>query len=254
MYNKSVQLYFTDFDKNKKLRNDRLLQILSDVSISHTKEEYNLPATYMEDRGKFWVLYSWKISMKEKVKTDDVLNFKTFVTIEKEIYSYRYFIIENRDNKVIGFAFAHWISLDLTTRRLSSIPSDIKSLLEARDLDKDLKNRMDEVLLSNPLKRIRNINFDYEKKIEVSYFDMDMNNHINNSVYDKLAQSAILDEDKDFLRNHYVKSFSIIYKKEKTTEGYVVSKVKFNNDNNTTYHEIFDEENTLLAIAEYEWY
>lgn len=242
---------YTDTDSYGRVKNTRLLEILADVSMSHTEEEMGLPEDYMEQRGTHWVLYAWKVKLLKSDISDKKVFFTTFAIIEKEIYCYRYYIIKDEENNIIGYAFAHWIAIDIENRKLTKIPEDIREKIQASDIDESQRQKVIEMLNYKSLKRERNAVFDYERKIEVSYFDIDKNAHVNNAVYDRWALEALYGFDLGFLKHNEMLEFTVIYKKEKLEGGLIISRVKVDGDR--SYHEILDEEGNLLAILEYKW-
>ena len=250
-FEKEVVIGYSDVDKNDKLKNDRFLEILANVSMAHSTEFLGLPVDYMEQRGTHWVLYAWKTMMKELPKESDKIYFTTFATVEKEIYCYRYYIIRDEKRNIIGYAFAHWIAIDIENRKLTKIPEDIRDVILSTDVSEELKKEAIEKINYKPLRKKRNVVFEFSYKFDVNYLELDKNEHVNNAVNDRWAMETIYRSDKDFLNKNTLKAFDVVYKKEKLEGGYI--KAMLASEENKSYVEIVDEEDTLLTILEYTW-
>ena len=250
-YEKKLTINFNDFYREYNLKGTRLMEMLSTVSINQTIEQFNLPPDYMQREGCIWVLYAWKIKMIKSDLYQEEIEFTTFPVIEKDIYCYRYYILKDKEKNVVGYAFAHWISVDMKTRRLTSIPSSVLKLMkrDGEDSFKDDEKKVMELIDITPLRKRRNAEFTNEAIFQVGYFHIDGNNHVNNSIYNDWALETIFSCEREFFERHIVIDTAIVYKKEKKIGGHVLS--KYIREGNKTYHEIFDEEGSLLTILEY---
>lgn len=248
-YKVGLDIGFTEVDTYYDLRPRRLLDLLGEVSMRHTLLGLGLDADYMEQTGNLWVLYSWKVHLENtKLYTKKVV-FKTFATVEKNMYCYRYYILEDEKNNVIGYALAHWIAININMRKFTKIPESIVDIIAttSQDLNEE-QIRAVEKLSKTPSKKIRNIEFDHEEKFPVRFYDLDGNKHVNNTIYLDWALETIYRKDKNFIHENVIEDISVCYKKEKAEGENVISKVKI--DGKNTYHEILDEEGNLLTILE----
>ena len=74
---------------------------------------------------------------------------------------------------------------------------------------------------------------DSEKVFHVRYDDLDMNGHVNNTVYITWAMEAL---DFEFRNNYKLKTLDIYFKQEVKYGDDIISQVKIDKENLTTEH------------------
>ncbi len=252
-YEKTTIVNFKETDRFLYLKLDSFVQMLNTASMYHTVDLGFAP-NYMEETGLVWVLYSWKLHLDNGNYYGKKLTFKTFALFQKDIYSHRYFHVQDEEGNTIGYALSVWIVIDAEKRKMVKIPESIKDIF----LDKmnpslsPLQDKIVQNIDPRPLKKRRNITYTHEKKFEIRFHDIDSNDHVNNTIYIEWAmESLTTDTDEEFLLNYVPEDLSIVYKKEKRPGGSVV--VKSVLEDKVSYHEIYDECDSLISIVELRW-
>ncbi|PKK39840.1 hypothetical protein ABB02_00900 [Clostridiaceae bacterium JG1575] len=241
---------FRDVDRFYDLKPESLLQILGTVSTYDEVLGHHLRPGYMGQWNMAWILYQWKVALKEPKQYARVLRVTTLPIMDRGIYCYRHYLLEDERGCPVGRALSQWVAVDLEKRRLGKIPQEILTLFSD---ESPLSEREQFVLWPEDLRPLRRQqgNFQKELLIPVLYSDIDVNGHVNNAIYARWATETLHRSDEAFLRTHYPQAFTIVYKKEKTPQGRVRS--RFFQDQDTTYHEILDESGQVLTILSMTW-
>ncbi|MFH5835384.1 acyl-[acyl-carrier-protein] thioesterase [Proteiniclasticum sp. C24MP] len=252
-YEKSTIVDFKEVDRFLYVKLDSLVQMLNTTSMYHTVS-LGLAPNYMEEMGLVWVLYSWKLHLKEGDYYARTLRFRTFALFQKDIYSHRYFYVVDENGKTVGYALSVWIVIDGEKRKMVKIPQHVQNVYHDK-IDPSLSPVQDEIVQeidAKPVKKRRNPVYTHEKRFEIRFHDIDSNDHVNNTVYIGWAmESLTTDQNETYLLDFVPEDLSIVYKKEKRPGGNVL--VKSMLEDRFSYHEIYDEEDNLLSIVELKW-
>lgn len=240
---------YRDVDQYFDLKAESLLQILSTVSTYDEILGFGMKPGYMAEWDMAWVLYQWKIELNEPKQYARKIRIHTLPVLKKDIYSYRYYLLEDLEGNEIGKALSQWVAVDLRKRRIGRIPQPVVEIINGDGQLNEYQDRITKVDLK-PLRR-ENVDFDFEWKIPVLYSDIDSNQHVNNAMYARWATETMHAYDSSWMNSKYHNSINIVYKKEKQLGGSVISKVYLEGDR--SYHEIIDEDGTLLTLIEIKW-
>lgn len=241
---------FRDVDRYFDLKAESLMQILGTISMNHEVLGYRLKPGYMMEWGMAWILYQWKIQMFEPKQYAHKIHARTTVLLKRDMYCYRYYLLEDGQGKIIGKAVAQWVAVDMEKRRIGRIPAPIAKIITQNG---DLTREQEKELLDIDVAPIRKKEgpFDFELRIPVLYSDIDSNQHVTNAIYGRWATETLHAMDPGFLERNYHEKVDVVYKKEKQAGGFVLSKVRL--EGSTSYHEIWDEEGCLLTLLELGW-
>lgn len=252
-YTKNIIVDFKETDRFLNLRLDSFVQMLNTVSMYHTVS-LGFEPNYMENNHMAWVLYSWNLHLENGDYYAKKITFKTFAVFHRDIYSHRYFYVLDEESNIVGYAVAVWIVIDTKKRKMTRIPLKVQNVFMSSldEKNQSIEKQIIEGIPISPLKKIRNMEYTYEREFPVRFNDIDSNLHVNNTVYVNWAmESLITVDDEDFLIDHVPSDLSIVYKKEKRPGGKVIVKAKL--EDLTSYHEIYDEEDCLLSLVELTW-
>lgn len=241
---------FRDVDRYFDLKAEAVLQILGRVSTYHEVQGYRLKPDYMSEWNMAWILYQWKVKIMEPKLYARKIRILTLPVLKKDIYCYRYFLIEDMSGKPLAKAVSQWVAVDTEKRRIGRIPKPVAQIITG---DGILTPEQAEQITNVDLQPLRkkDQDFEFETKIPVLYSDIDSNWHVNNTIYARWATETIDKLDPAFLLNNYHETINIVYKKEKKPGGSVLSKLHF--DGATSFHEIWDEDGCLLTLMEISW-
>lgn len=245
--------YIVDYhnvDRYHDLTAESLMQIFGRVSSYHEVLGYRLKPGYMAQWDMTWILYQWKIRVFQPKQFARKMKLHTLAILRRDMYCYRYYLIEDMEGNDIARGVAQWVAVDTKKRRIARVPPPLQEILaQESDLSPEEKERIMAIDME-PLRR-RETEFEFELKIPVLWSDIDSNMHVNNSVYGKWVIETMHARDPHFLEKNYHKAMDIVYKKEKKPDGHVLSRVHLEGD--TSWHEILDEEGNLLTLIHVQW-
>lgn len=173
--------------------------------------------------------YAWFL-MKYRVEFDFIpsdINEIRVVTESRgcrRMNAFRDFeVFDNSTGQRILRAASCWFVVDIKNKSIINIQKEFPEFLNYEDREDDLQ-----------FQKIRPIDdFDYEKTFHVRYDDLDINNHVNNTVYITWALEAL---DCDYRKSHNLKAMDIVFKHEITYGEDVLSQVRYDRENCITEH------------------
>ena len=252
-YSKELTIDFKETDRFLNIKMDAFVQMLNTVSMYHTVS-LGMSPDYMDKRGLVWVLYQWRVHLENGKYYAKKLNFKNFAIFHKDIYSHRYFLVTDEAGTVVGYAVSVWIVIDLSKRKMVRIPEDIQETFfdRANPALSSQQEKIVEFLDTSPQRKKKVKEFTQERTFNLRFSDVDSNGHVNNTVYIAWAlESMTVDNDESFLIGNVPDDLSVIYKKEKLPSGKVL--VRTLKTGVESYHEILDEDGSMLSIVELKW-
>lgn len=153
--------------------------------------------------GYSWVLMNWNIDIQSMPKYLENYSFSTQPTGSKAFYATRNFSVKSGDQEIVR-AKSLWTIIDLDKRSLVKIPKDITKLYPklTRDQLKEYQFKLASLEGKDKLT---------DQKIKLMNEDIDMNGHVNNSIYFKWFEEAL--DYKEYL-DMDIQNIKLIYAKE----------------------------------------
>lgn len=184
LYEKEYEFRYGDVDKNGDIKIAAILDVLQDVSISHSAA-VGLGLKVLYSKSLAWLLEGWRIKISEPLDDSKIL-VKTGIMKMHHFSSYRkYEIWQNGVLKITGTA--SWFSVNTELMRPVIVPEEVFSAYETIDEAENglpfLKLRpgpLVEFLCENP----------------VAKRDLDTNNHMNNVKSAEIALEFLPDGAK----------------------------------------------------------
>ena len=166
----SIASYNADFEGKGTLQ--ALLQFLQEIAWEHA-EHLDLGFTHLLEQNLVWVLARLKIKIIEFPAWQEKVKVKTWAAGKDNLYWYRDFYIYDANENVIAKATTTWIIINLETRRPHRADKmfNVKIDVDERALDEKL----------GKLPHVSGEEIKYKK--QVSYSDLDLNDHVNNVKY-----------------------------------------------------------------------
>lgn len=207
---------------------------MQDIAGKHATElGWSIDA--LQKGGQSWVLSRMKISLARTVThADSNLTLRTWPCGADRMYAFRAFDIRDDEGGSVGAAITYWVLLDMAKRRPLPMPQEIYDLAESYPESP--------VKLPLPKLSLPEDNSD-EIPFRVNPSDLDVNHHVNNTVYIRWM------EDARRLRTQqkYMPSdLDILYKAE-VSEG---TNVTVMTDDSGRKSVVKDENGKVVCLAE----
>ncbi len=189
------------------------------------------------DEGLGWFLVRYRIEFDKYPQNISQMRFITENRGTLRQTAYREFAAyDENDNRILR-ALSSWLMVDLNSKSLVNIEQKFPEIAKFEKRNDDLS-----------LQKLRTLTqWNLEKKYQVRYEDLDMNGHVNNTVYISWAIDVL---GLEFMNSHNIKNIDIYFKHEVKYGQNVISYA--NICDNISEHVIkiaqTDEEVCLLKI------
>jgi medium-chain acyl-[acyl-carrier-protein] hydrolase len=225
---------FSEVDADCKLSFGKIIDYLQDCS-NLQSEMLGVGVEHQEETNKAWILSSWQVEVKGEIKNGYNIEVATWPYSFNRACGKRNYTIAMADSPkdYIIEADSVWVLLNIDTGMLTKV----------EDSDTE-KYELEEPLNMNYSKKKIAKASEYERKEEhiVYNYHLDINRHMNNSWYVKIAEEYIEDKSK-------IKSFRVEYKKSAKLGNKVIPFVAY--ENGRYVIELRNEENEVYAITEF---
>lgn len=209
------------------LRTDAILNFFQDLATEHAielKTDYN---SLKAASNAFWVISKVKFKKVGKISHHDGVTVSTWPIKPQSIRFFRDYNIKGENGEIHGTS--EWCVLDFNSmqlRRLETIsyPTEMEHIEKRAEVSPFLRLR----------EEINEENYSYTYKAE--YSDIDVNGHVNNVVYSKMALNTFTPNEFDeknynafeihFLSQCFLGNEIKIYKKQLETGVYIEGKVE----------------------------
>lgn len=226
---------FSEVDEYGELSLGKIVDYLQDCS-NYDAECLGDGVERQMESGRAWVLSSWYIKINGKIRNKDVVQVSTWAYSFNKIAGERNYTIkfENEDNNVVE-AMAVWVMFDINSQSLSR--------LTQADVERyELEPKLDMPKVTKKI--IVGDNYEKRQPFRVHRYHLDINFHMNNAWYVKLAEEFI---DKSHKEN--VRTIRVEYKKSAKYNDVIIPYVCENDDRCVI--ELRSEENNIFAIVEF---
>ena len=190
-----------DIGKNNKITNFAFLKYLEEIACSHSAI-CGYGVNDIETKKRAWLLMDWKLKVVDRPIYEQKLQIQTWArTISNNtFFSYRDFEVFCEGKKV-AIATSKWVLFDFNTKRITKLTDDIYGpynpenihVFDIEDIEKSKEP--------------------YEKRLNMLYevrrSDIDINRHMHNLNYLKLAYENL---PEDVFFGEELKNIKIMYK------------------------------------------
>ena len=175
---------------HNKLTNYGILAFLEDIATYHSGLVGYGVNDIEKNKGAFLIL-DWNLEVKKRLSFNDTIKVKTYAVPEDKpsFHCYRNFEIYDENNYLIAIASSKWLFYNFEKHKIEKLDLDTLNLFNPEgDLSKT----------ENKITKLKEPD-SYERMLEyqVKRADIDVNNHVNNLVYLKIA-NEVLPEDVYF--------------------------------------------------------
>ena len=200
IFTSKKQIEYLDVDKNNKLTNKAIINIMQDVAGGHSESIHN-GLNDKEKIGTAWILLNWKVEVFNRPRYKDILTVNTWPRKLEKCFSYRDFEIYCGE-ELVAKAESKWVLVDAKTGRITRIPLDVIEKYKPDD------KRVFEEAIEEKLQEPKASKLTYEET--VCRTKIDTNNHLNNVYYLDLAIESLPEE---VYETEKLNNLEIMYKK-----------------------------------------
>ena len=242
IFTQKLNLPYSAIDSGGKIRMDRLFNIFQDAA-SHHCNDLCISGIDMAEKQLKWVVSRYQLQINKNPKWLEPLELKTWRSPWKNLYELRQFSILNQNKEQLISALGIWILVKASNSKPVRLnPHLPEALLIPTDTcPKLIKNDHDFT------------EFDHEAEFKIRVHDLDLNQHVNNTVYTQWAMEAL---PANLLFEYTPTNCNILFLKESFYPDTILSCVKIENSFDTliTRHSIFLKTNMLkLANLTITW-
>ena len=236
---KEYSVSMSEQDMRYTIKPSALLNYLQDIA-SNNIEGTPFGNVALNNEGLGWFLVRYRIEFDNY--PNGVHNFiiKTENRGLLRQTAYRDFEAYKTNGERILRASTTWLMVDIANKSLVNIEQKFPEISKFEKRENDLV-----------MKKLKSFeNADSEKLFHVRYDDVDINGHVNNTVYITWAMEAV---DYEFRNTHQIKFIDIYYKHEAVYGDDIISCIKTDRENLITEHVIknaqTNEELCLINIV-----
>lgn len=225
-------------DKNKNLRIVSLFNIFQDLATA-SANELGVGLDYCNNMSMTWVGTKYHVKINRLPKLGENIIATSWPSGQSALIFTRDFLLSSEQGEVLVEASSQWVMIDLETRK--PIPAKKFEVsfepLDERALDSSFEK------IAQPQRE------DFVVEFLARFDDVDVNNHVNNSVYPLWATESV---SCGFHANNVPCEMEVAFKKE-TTLGQKVVVFCQQNGQETLHQIVLDDDKKELAQVRILW-
>ena len=240
-YSEKHIVNYYECDENKNLKLPAMIDLMMSVS-EHQLDSGNGSTNALTKRGLGWVVTQYHIEVARLPRPNEEIIITTEPFGYNRFLEYRNYAFTDQSGNELITVKSEWVLFDLKTRKLVSTDKEMMAEIGVPLLKK---------LPRFPRLRVQD-EYQNERQYRVRYDDLDTNHHMTNGHYFNWFIDTL---DRDFLKNHIVKTIDIKFNLEVRYGETPYSRVSVINDENgvKSYHTIADEDKNDKAVCELTW-
>ncbi len=225
---------FSEVDEECNLSFGKIIDYLQDCS-NLQSEQLGIGIDYQMETNRAWILSSWQIELKGNIKNGDNISVVTWPYEFKKAFGKRNYTIAKADSpeKNIIEADSMWVMFDISAGSLTRI---VDSDIEKYEFDEQLPMNYE------TKKIVHGENYEKMDRHKVYRYHLDINHHVNNAWYVKIAEEYIADKAK-------IKSLRVEYKKSAKLGDTIIPYVCY--DGNRYVIELRGIDDEIYVITEF---
>lgn len=192
-YRNTKDISYYMCDRTHTLTLPMLVNLTLEVS-GEQSEALGLGEEIMQEKGYSWIILQYEFEIDRFPRNKETIEIETYATEYNKLFCYRDFIIRDLQGNVLITIHSTFALFDFTKRKMARLPEEIVTPYKA--------------IFNKRVKRTpKPLDIDEEKAYSqpfyVRYFDIDTNQHVNNSKY--------LDWTLNTLGGEFLKKHKLIY-------------------------------------------
>ncbi len=234
---------YSAIDARHRPRIPLLLHFFQDLAAEHAAC-LNISGLDLGKKNYKWVISKYHIRISGKISWMDQLTIKTWRTPFKNLYDMRQFEIQDHNDTVLVSATGVWIMINKNTLKPVRLDRFMTGkLLESPDPNLDF--RLPEIKYSGPA--------DIEKCFDIEYQNIDLNQHVNNTVYLNWALETV---PVEMMTDYFPTQIDMSFHRESYHGQKILSQLKISDQGSSriSSHRILENENqTVLSMVNIKW-
>ncbi len=178
-----TQVTYRDVDRTEVLSLPGVFRFLQEAAIRHANA-FDTGTHAMATRGETWVLNRMAVNVARYPRFDEMLRIETWSSGIKGFKGYRDFRVYDADERCLIAASSLWLYVSVETKAIVRVPREVAA---------DFPTHAAEVFCP----KLEGLEFAVPEasapawEIGLRYSDVDVNNHVNNTAYLELVQTAL---------------------------------------------------------------
>lgn len=192
-----------------------------------------------------WVLLNYDLNIYKYPKSGDNIQIETFPYSFNRFYGNRMFYLKNENEEILAQAKTRWLFVEKEELKIKRITDDVVKVYCLDKIEKGKGFEVDKInddLFKDAIKH----------KLMIRYDDLDINHHVNNSLYFSYFYDYT---DNEILKKYIPYKIQITYKKEikLNNEPFVYVKNTIEDDQIYSYYKICDKDNNIFTLIKVLW-
>lgn len=242
IYYHQLQISSKDCTKNKSIKLPNLLDHLQEAAWSNATKLGFSTIDLMENNIT-WVMNRMRLEILRLPKHKENIKVETWPAAMDKYFTKRDFRVWSEDNELLVEATSNWLVMDIDERKLIAIPDYIKDANFVVD-------RNNVTPISEKVKYKDDLT-EKSRDIQVSWFDIDINDHVNNIKYYQWVLDSL---GGAYLDDHQLKKIDITFKHEGKYGDEFVSKSFFDPDSNAWLHSLDHAVTGVTHVIAKSWF
>lgn len=227
LFSQQKEISYYMCDRHQRITLSMLVNLLLDVSEKHS-EELGRGEAYVKEKGLSWIILRYDFDIKRLPRVNETVQIETVATEYNKLFTYRDFYVKDSEGNELIKVTTTFALMNHATRKMARISEELVEPYQA-----------------NFSKRIRRLEKPVEvnaeecnkKQFEVRYFDIDSNQHVNNSHYitwlldslgsryltDHEIMAGIITFDKEINEHQVISSLSSIRNTDELWTDHVIA-------------------------------
>lgn len=220
---KDYSVSYNHIEPNKILKFSSLQDFMQDIAAENA-QDCDFGYSFMIKNNLAWFVIKYRLEFIDYPILIDKVKIITRPRGAQKFIANRTFEILN-NNRIIGKAFSQWVMVDIDSREIVDVRKVLPDIPDYQQNDEDLKC---EKIPS--LKKV-----DKAVELKALYQDLDVNGHVNNTVYINWALESL---PYDFRIKHKPKIVDMYFKKEALFGDAILSEVDLDIINKVSVHSL----------------
>jgi len=213
MFNKCYEIDYADKDVMGFLKPHVLLNYLSNIATANAAVN-KFGYKEVSEKNCGWFVLKYALEFDNYPQSLDEMIIETTPRGANKLFVFRDFVIKNKAGEQLGKVNSTWGLVDFVSMKMVNALEVFAGRMPHYE-----KNEDDVVFDKIPA--ITNVTA--EKKYEVRYYDIDLNNHLNNTNYLLWAMDVL---PVDFLKTNKIKKIDMLFKKELKLGDFALAQVE----------------------------